>query len=330
MDLNYLSGLKHLLKGRIERLNEKIDEALHDLKNDSGRKSTLYEAAKHAMGGGKRLRPLLCLLTCDGIGGDSSKILPTAAGIEMIHAFTLVHDDIMDGDELRRGKPALKSLWGDNLAILTGDTLFALAYKHILSNSGVDGIDANRVNRVLGLSVDACLKLAQGQMMDISLPIDNDWRNEIIKLKTAPLFSLATTAGAILGNGSEEEIECMGKYGLYLGMAFQIEDDILNLAGNADRVGKPNGGDLKNGKFTLPIAHALREIGKEERDRILSSPKKESVIMEMMTKRGSIEYAEKIAQKLAYEAKQNLSVIKGEDERAALEFLADYSVKRGE
>ncbi len=332
MNSNHLPNpnIGHLFEGILESLNQKMSDALCDLKKISEGMPTLYEAANHAITGGKRMRPLICLLACDGIEGDSSKILPTAVGIEMIHAFTLVHDDIIDGDELRRGKPSIKHLWGDDLAILTGDVLFALAYKNILSNLKTDGIDRGRMTRVLELSSEACLKLAQGQVMDISVPIDNSWKDDVIKLKTAPLFSLASTSGAILGNGSEEDVKCMEKFGLYLGMAFQIKDDVLNISGNADRVGKPWGGDLKKGKFTLPVAHALSGVEKEDVEKIFSSPERESVLMRMIKNRGSIEYSEKIARRLIESAKQNLRAIKRKDERSALEFIADHAVKRGE
>jgi geranylgeranyl diphosphate synthase type I len=328
--------LKSTFKKKIAKINWMIEKALSDLKCIESPKvkgkPTLYEITKHVMKGGKRIRPLICMLTCDGLGGDSAKILPTAAGIELIHTFTLVHDDIMDGDGMRRGRPSLHSKWGEPLAILTGDTLFALAYKCILSNLGVDGIDKNRVNRTLDLSVDACLKLAQGQIMDLSLTPDSkiEWKDEIIRLKTAPLFSLATKTGALLGNGSEEEIESMEKYGLYLGMAFQIKDDILNLTGNTKRIGKPNGRDLKNGRLTLPIAHALRKTQKGDKKRILSALGKESTsVIELIRKSGSIEYSEGVARKLIEEAKQSLGVLKRENERAALAMLANYAVERG-
>ena len=328
-----INCLREPMKDRYEKkiagVDRKIAEAL-DALIFSETSSALYEAAKHAVQGGKRMRPLICLLSCDGVGGDSEKILPSAAGLELIHAFTLIHDDVMDGDELRRGKPSLKNLLGDGLAILAGDALFALGYKYILSNSSVEGIGTDRVGRAMDMCTDACLKLAQGQVMDISLPIDNDWKDDIIKLKTAPLFSLASAMGAILGGGSASEIDHMERYGQYVGMAFQIKDDVLNLSGNEEIVGKPKGGDVRNGKLTLPIAHALKGVGRDEMGEILSSPRRESEIMRMMDERDSIDYSEKIALKLVEEAKRNLGVIGKREETSALEFIADYTVKRRE
>lgn len=328
--------LKSVFKGKIAKIDQMIKGALLDLKsikipNLKG-KPTLYETAAHVLDGGKRIRPLICMLACEGVGGDSSKVVPTATGIELIHTFTLVHDDIMDGDNKRRGKPTIHSLWGESLAILSGDTLFALGFKWIFSNFETEGIDEERMKRVLNLTTEACLMLAQGQMMDISLTPDPGmgWGEDLIKLKTGSLFSLASVAGAILGGGSEEEIKCMGKYGLYLGMAFQIKDDILNITGNAKSTGKPNGGDLKNGKFTLPIAHALKEVQGKEKENSPIPRGEFKGITELVKQKGSIEYAEKIARKIVEEAKQSLRVIREESVRNALGMLADYAIERGD
>jgi len=324
---------KSVFKRKIARINLTIREALLDLKSIKSPglkgKTILYDTTNHMMEGGKRIRPLICMLACEGVEGNSSKVLPTAVGIELIHTFTLIHDDIMDGDDKRRGKPSIHSMCGEPLAILTGDSLFALGFKWISSNFEMDGIDEGRMRRVLNLATDTCLKLAQGQLMDLSSASDPgvDWRESATDLKTAPLFGLASAAGAILGGGTEEEIECMEKYGSYLGMAFQIKDDVLNLTGNAERIGKPNGGDLTNGKLTLPIAHALR--GAQEKKNLSILKREPKKIAELIKQNGSIGYAERVARKIVREAKQNLEVLKEESARNALAMLADYAVARG-
>jgi geranylgeranyl pyrophosphate synthase len=134
--------------------------------------------------------------------------------------------------------------------------------------------------------------------------------------------------GALLGGGDGEEIERMGNYGQYLGMAFQIEDDLLNIMGDPERVGKPWGGDLRRGKSTLPIAYALRGLKELEIEKLLTSPEKE--LLALVKDSGSLEYSQKVARSLVESAKRNLKVVEGEEERAALELIADYAVGREE
>jgi geranylgeranyl pyrophosphate synthase len=168
-------------------------------------------------------------------------------------------------------------------------------------------------------------------MMDISLAADPSecGRDEIIRLKTASLFSFASESGATLGGGSQKEIECMKKYGLQVGMAFQIKDDILDIVGNAKTIGKPNGNDLKNGKSTLPVLHAIKNGGIKKGEGALGSRDNPTRLSELLKQRGSIDYAERIARKIINDAKDNLQMVRDWSVRRFLVTLADYAIGWG-
>jgi len=223
----------------------------------------VYEPMRHVVdAGGKRIRPTLCLLACEAMGAPPERALPTAVGIEFLHTFTLVHDDIMDKDLLRRNRPTVGALWGDEVAITVGDGLFALAFKAFARNAEVPGVDATRALRVVREAAEASLDLAQGQALDILYAKRGDVSVEeyleMIRLKTGVLLDFSLRAGAVLGGGSEADVRTVSRFGAPLGIAFQIRDDVLGLIGDERALGKPVGSDIKAGKRTLAVCHALR------------------------------------------------------------------------
>lgn len=209
---------------------------------------------------GKRVRPTLCLLSCEAVGGDVTLALPAAAAVELIHAFTLLHDDIADQDELRRGRPTVWRQWGVGQAITAGDALYALA-NLCLSLLDADRLPAATIADVHRELNDAVLVVCEGQQLDLSYEgradITVDGYVKMVMRKTAALFAAGTGLGAQIGGGALETVDALGRFGYHLGLAFQIRDDILGLWGNPAELGKPVGGDLRRNKRSLPVVHAL-------------------------------------------------------------------------
>ncbi len=209
---------------------------------------------------GKRIRPMLVLLTCGALHGDWRKAVPAASAVELVHNFSLVHDDIEDNSATRRGRPTIWNVWGIPQAINTGDALFVLARlaAHRLSNQGVP---AQAVLKVMHLLDDACLQLTIGQHLDLTFEtqsqVSEDDYRYMISGKTSALIASATASGAVIAGASEAVVEAMHTFGLHLGLAFQIQDDILGIWGKPEVTGKPAGDDLLNHKKSLPILHGL-------------------------------------------------------------------------
>ena len=208
---------------------------------------------------GKAIRPTLCLLMCEALGGEVNEALPAAAGLELLHNFSLIHDDVMDSDRTRRHRPTVWSLWGRAQAIDAGDLLHVLAMLSVLQ-SGKPGSEAMLARDASQVVAHGCKLVTEGQHLDIAFEsqIDvavNDYVS-MIKRKSAALLSVAFELGAIFaGNASEVRNSCR-QYGQALGIAFQIRDDMLGIWGDQDITGKPVGADIRKRKKTLPIIHA--------------------------------------------------------------------------
>ncbi|MFO3796662.1 MAG: polyprenyl synthetase family protein [Anaerolineales bacterium] len=210
---------------------------------------------------GKRIRPILLLLTASACGGDWQAALPLAAAVELVHNFSLIHDDIQDRSPLRRGRPTLWSKWGIAQAINAGDAMFILAQRALLSLRS----DAERIVRLARIFQDTCLDLTRGQFLDLSyesqgeITLEEYWR--MIAGKTAALLSAATWMGAIFAGAEEEVAEAYREFGHYLGLAFQVQDDYLGIWGNEVLTGKSAASDLLSGKKTLPVVFGLAQDG---------------------------------------------------------------------
>lgn len=218
-------------------------------------------------GAGKRLRPILCLLTCQATGGDPEQALPAAAAIELVHNFSLIHDDIEDKSPLRRGRLTVWKVWGPPQAINAGDGLFALA--HLAMRRLADsGVPPRRVLTAFEILDEACLALTEGQYLDLSfearLDVDVDQYLSMIQGKTAALFSAAAQLGALVAGSDPESIARYRRFGENIGLAFQIVDDILGIWGDPQVTGKPAASDIQQRKKTLPIVQALEEEGRTE------------------------------------------------------------------
>jgi geranylgeranyl diphosphate synthase type I len=210
--------------------------------------------------GGKRLRPVMCLLAHEATGGDWRQALPAAASVEIVHNFSLAHDDIEDGDEMRRHRDTLWKVWGVPQALAVGDGLFALAYtamERLLQR----GVSVTRYLEALE-ALDRCgLSLIEGQYLDLCfeerVQITEDEYLEMVRGKTAALLGCATEIGALLATDNRLMVDRYRRFGQYLGLAFQMADDILGIWGDSKQTGKPVGSDLLRRKKTLPVIYAL-------------------------------------------------------------------------
>ena len=234
-----------------EELLEKFSQEL-EKESFTGTPAELYEPIDYMMKiGGKRLRPILLLMACDAFGGDIKSAMPAALAMEMFHNFTLVHDDIMDGAEIRRGKETIWHIWGEDTAILVGDTMFAMAMEYILKSEHPD------MKALLNAYIKVSKEVCEGQQLDMNFEEeDNTTIPEylgMIKLKTAVLMGTALKIGAIIANASKEDIENIYDFGINIGLAFQLKDDLLDAFGNVDKFGKMPGGDILSDKKTFPL-----------------------------------------------------------------------------
>ena len=216
--------------------------------------------------GGKRFRPLLCLLSCDAVGGDYRFALPVAAAIELLHNFSLIHDDIEDHDESRRHRPTIWALWGEPLAINAGDAMLAL--------SGMAALSVSERPQVAQRLHETALALTEGQFLDMSfenqVQVSVDDYRRMIQLKTATLIAYSCEAGAQMGNGTPEDIAALRTFGENLGLAFQIYDDVLGIWGATVDTGKAEAQDIANRKKSLPVVLAMSRATGGDRDRLIA------------------------------------------------------------
>lgn len=283
---------------------------------------------------GKRIRPLLCLFSCETVCGEWRKALPTSAGIEFLHTFTLVHDDIMDRSFLRRGRPTVYSEWGDSIAIAAGDTLYSLAFKSFLRNIGIEGVTYEQVKKIMDIAVKKCFSLAKGQTMDLLSEKSEDMTLDdyvkMAELKTSSLMELSLIAGAIIGGANNNEINFFENIGKELGQAYQIQDDILDIEGI--EIGKPTGLDLQRKKKTIILIHAMKNADESDREVLRDFLKGKRMntnnLIEIFKRAGSIDFAKKKAREHFLNAKTKIQMLEDNKGKRHLEKLVDYMMNR--
>ena len=253
------------LNKRILAVARQIEEPLRSLFSARS-PSALYEPMSYVLGaGGKRIRPLLLALSCRSVGGNLAGCMDAALAVELLHTFTLVHDDIMDHDDLRRGKPTVHAKWDESTAILAGDGLVTAAYASLLRTSCADPV------RVLNAFTQSLTLLCEGQSQDKTFELRGDVTEaeyfEMIGKKTASLIAASCEIGGILGGGTGKEIAALKSFGSDLGSAFQIRDDLLDIASEDEIIGKPVGSDIKERKKTYLSIHFLGRADLAQRAR---------------------------------------------------------------
>ncbi|MEO5339533.1 MAG: polyprenyl synthetase family protein [Magnetococcus sp. MYC-9] len=280
--------------------------------------------------GGKRLRPILTLVTARmfGYAGQGHALL--AAVVEFIHTATLLHDDVVDRSDRRRGQATANAIWGSKAPVLVGDFLFSRSFQMLVEFGDL---------RVLRILADACAVISEGEVMQ--LVVSNDLATteaqylEVVSRKTATLFAAAARLGAVLSGRSADDEARLADYGELLGRAFQVVDDALDYASSNETLGKSIGDDFQEGKITLPVIHAYQH-GSEEERRFWSRSLEEKAQIEgglqqairLIRERGSLDYTMRLARQLAEQAKTQLCHLPAGQERDALALLADFSVSR--
>ncbi|ACS90287.1 MULTISPECIES: polyprenyl synthetase family protein [Thermococcus] len=332
-----------------EALKEKIkivDEVIFELIPEKEPK-IIYDAARHyPLAGGKRIRPFIVLTSTEAVGGNPEKAVYAAAAVELLHNYSLVHDDIMDMDEKRRGRPTVHKVWGVNMAILAGDLLFSKVFEAVAKIP----VEAEKVVKVLDVISKTSNELCEGQARDLEFEnketVTIDEYMKMISGKTGALIDASATIGGLIGTENNEYIQALSKYGRNVGIAFQIWDDVLDLIADEEKLGKPVGSDIRKGKKTIIVAHFLENASEEDKlkffkvfGKYAGDVKGEGIIEEdiqeevkkaidLLKKYGSTDYAANLARKLIEEAKEALKALPESEARKHLELLADFIVER--
>lgn len=298
----YLDAIETELLQAVKHANQFGDVKLYDMlayhMGWNGRRSSVLR--------GKRVRPLLVLLACSAAGGDWSQALPAASAVELVHNFSLIHDDIEDHSPLRRGRPTVWKKWGIPQAINTGDAMFSLAHLEVIRLS--ETTSASIGLKAVEILQSTCLHLTHGQYLDLSyetrtdLSIEDYWL--MVEGKTAALMAACSELGALAAFGSEQVCNTYRNFGRLVGLAFQVQDDLLGIWGNSSVTGKSSQSDLVTGKVTLPVIYGL-STNSEFARRWKQGPIKSdelSKIMELLEHAGAKEFAQSQAQRLLDEA----------------------------
>ena len=280
--------------------------------------------------GGKRVRPAVLLMASRLGGYTGDRAVVFAAAIEFIHTATLVHDDIIDESELRRGRLAVHARWGNDVTVLLGDYLYIKSMALALTHDTLD------IVRVL---CDVTLKMIEGEIFQLTkngdAAITEDEHFDIIRRKTAFLFGGSAQIGGMLGRVNKEQEQALQQYGFSLGIAFQVVDDLLDFTGDLAALGKPVGADLLEGKMTLPLIHLLQQPGHRAGEIVRDIIEKRAAtneqwdeILALLHEHRSIDYASRRAVEFAERAKKQLAIFPPSSERDALMALPDYVLSR--
>jgi len=318
-------------KETVKVINAYLDEKLSGIDDPVMKDLMRY----YPLMGGKRLRPLISWLVCEALGGNGKESLPIGAGLEVIHNFTLVHDDIMDDSDLRRGKETLYRTLGTSMAINVGDAMFARGYL-IIGELKINDSEFRSLIKEVSKTIEY---IGIGQYLDMDFENRQDITEEeymrMIRLKTAVLMRMAARGGAYAAHASDEMKDAAGEYAEKMALAFQIADDLLDLTGGEGNFAGRRGQDIKNGKRTLMVIKTLENLSPQKRrefNSILGYPDAadEDIdrAIELMNEAGAIDYSRSIAKNLVAEAKESLKAFPESDIREQLAALADFMILR--
>ncbi|NMC96733.1 MAG: polyprenyl synthetase family protein, partial [Deltaproteobacteria bacterium] len=254
------------LKAYLEDRQNIVEEALQRYLPEDGFPSDIYKAVHYSVfNGGKRIRPILCLAAAEAVGGDLVPAIPVACALELIHSYSLIHDDLpsMDNDDFRRGKPTCHKVFGENMAILAGDALLTEAFV-LLSRAEKVMLSAERRLAIIQEIANAAgiNGMVGGQALDViseKTGADETILQDIHRRKTGALIVAAVKSGAVMFNAGKDKIQALTEYGMHVGLAFQIADDILNVEGDSRLMGKGTGSDAARNKMTYPSLMGLQQ-----------------------------------------------------------------------
>ena len=316
-----------------ERERKKVEkilvEAFKDRKPDS-----LYKPVKYILStGGKRLRPLLVIFSTKAVGGNFSVVYNASVAVELLHNFTLVHDDIMDNADKRRGMLTLHKKYDDSTAILAGDGLLSVAYEYLLKDCN------GKTKEVISAFTKGLIEVCEGQSLDKDFETTDNVTIDKYKLmimkKTAAMFEMCCTVGALLGGGSPKEIKAVSLFGKNIGIAFQIQDDLLDISGEEKKFGKKVGGDLIEGKKTFLFIKALSKAKGNDKKKLIKviknngiKPQKVNMYKHLYEKLGVIENAKAEIKFYTNRALRSLKALKKEDDKEIFSWLANSLIKR--
>ncbi len=319
---------------KIEKNAKIVNKSLNSKLKGNPKK--LYDAAGHLIiHGGKRLRPYMVIKSCQILRGKISNAMLAASAVEMVHNFTLVHDDIMDNDEMRHGVPTVHKKFGMSVAILAGDVLFSKAFQIITESK----LSSNATTKLVSRLSKACVDVCEGQLLDIKMaeekkiPTQTEYITMISK-KTAALFDVSCAMGAICATNKSNDISNLSSFGKNLGIAFQITDDLIGVMGNPKITKKPVGNDLREGKKSLPILMAIKSAKGKNKKIILKAFGNSKATrndlnkaVEVIRSLGIEENVRKQALKYAEKAEKSLSKYSDASKTDLIELL-DFVVMR--
>ncbi|MFK2892419.1 polyprenyl synthetase family protein [Dyella flagellata] len=317
------AGVRALAEGDMQRIDALVRQRL------ASDVVLINQIADHIIaGGGKRLRPMLHALAARAAGYSGDKHIKLAAVIEFIHTSTLLHDDVVDESDLRRGRKTANALWGNAASVLVGDFLYSRSFQLMVE------LDDMRIMRILA---DTTNTIAEGEVLQLlnigNADVDEAAYLAVIERKTAVLFAAATQLGGLLGGLSEVQVAALRRYGMQLGYAFQIADDLLDYISDTRTLGKNIGDDLAEGKPTLPLIYALQRVSAEQAKEMRHAIEHGGLgsldhIIAAIRESGALERTRECALRHARAAREALAPLPPSSYRDALTALADYSVQR--
>ena len=318
-----IDDIYQLIESDLDSVNQLIKKRLHS------EVALINQLSNYIIySGGKRLRPVLVLLSARALNYDCNQHINLAAIVEFIHTATLLHDDVVDASDKRRGNETANAIWGNEAAVLVGDFLYSRAFQMM--------VDCNSM-RIMEILSDATNTIAEGEVLQLLNCHDPDTSEQrymdVIHFKTAKLFEAAGQLGAVISGANPEQEFAMAKYGMYLGTAFQLVDDVLDYSSSSEEIGKNIGDDLAEGKPTLPLIRAMTtgsaEHAKTIRKAITEGGREQiAEVMKAIEATDAIEYTAKIARDEANRALEMLSRIPDSPFRDALSSLAEFSINR--
>lgn len=328
-------SLKQQLESTASHVNSFILSMLE------GKPRDLYLASSHYIkSGGKRLRPFMVIKSCEMLGGKAEHALPVAAAVEMVHNFTLVHDDVMDNDEVRHNVPTVHKYYGLPLAILAGDVLFSKAFQAIALYGKKAGLPDSVIPQLISKLSQSCIDVSEGQALDIDMASNTKFSSEsqyinMISKKTGALFAVSCELGAMCAVTNRIDIENLADFGRNIGIAFQIVDDLIGVAGDPKITKKPVGNDIREGKKTLPILLAIKKVKGDDKDKLLkvfgsknATDIELKAAVDVLVNIGVDDEVRKMARFYASKAMNALKSYSDSKAKHALRSLADFIVER--